>query len=46
MIRESGDVLWEVDEYLDRTFVVAKIELPALDTDVTLPRLARTVRVA
>ena len=36
-IRESGDVLWEVDEFLDRTLVVAEIELPEPETDVELP---------
>ena len=42
-IRESDDVLWEVDEYLDRTLVVAEIELPAPDTQVTLPPWLRAI---
>ena len=42
-IRESGDAKWEVDEYLDRTLVVAEIELPAPDTDVQLPPWLRAV---
>jgi len=42
-IRESGDVLWEVDEFLDRTLVVAEIELPAPDMDVELPPWLRAV---
>ena len=42
-IRESGDVLWEVDQFLDRTLVVAEIELPAPDMDVELPPWLRAV---
>lgn len=39
----SDGVLWEVDEFLDRTLVVAEIELPALDMDVELPPWLRAV---
>ena len=42
-LRESGDVLWEVDEFLDRTLVVAEIELAAADMDVELPPWLRAV---
>ena len=36
-IRESDDVVWEVDEFLDRALVLAEIELPAPDTKFELP---------
>ena len=42
-IRDVGDALWEVDEYLDRPLVVAEIELPAPDTVVELPPWLRAV---
>ncbi len=42
-IRESDGLLWEVDEFLDRTLVVAEIELPGVDTDVELPPWLRAV---
>jgi CYTH domain-containing protein len=42
-IRDVGDALWEVDEYLDRTLVVAEIELPSPDTVVELPPWLRAV---
>ena len=42
-LRESGGVLWEVDEFLDRTLVVAEIELVAADMDVELPPWLRAV---
>jgi CYTH domain-containing protein len=42
-IRDIGDALWEVDEYLDRTLVVAEIELPWPDTVVELPPWLRAV---
>lgn len=42
-IRESGDVLWEVDEFLDRALVVAEIERPAPNMDVELPPWLRAV---
>jgi len=36
-IRESDDLVWEVDEFLDRDLVLAEIELPTPDTEVELP---------
>ena len=42
-IREAGDVVWEIDEFLDRTLVIAEIELPAVDTGVELPPWLRAV---
>jgi CHAD domain-containing protein/CYTH domain-containing protein len=36
-IRESEDLVWEVDEFLDRDLVLAEIELPTPDTEVELP---------
>jgi len=31
-IRQSDDLVWEVDEFLDRELVLAEIELPTEDT--------------
>lgn len=42
-IRDVSDALWEVDEYLDRTLVVAEVELPAPDTVIELPSWLRAV---
>lgn len=36
-IRESDDLTWEIDEFLDRDLVLAEIELPTPDTKVELP---------
>ena len=36
-IRESDDLVWEVDEFLDRELVLAEIELPTEDTLFELP---------
>ena len=36
-IRESDDLVWEVDEFLDRPLVLAEIELPTADTKFELP---------
>jgi len=36
-IRESDDLVWEVDEFLDRDLVLAEIELPNAETKVELP---------
>lgn len=36
-IRESDDLVWEVDEFLDRDLVLAEIELPTPDTEFELP---------
>ncbi len=42
-IRESDGVLWEIDEFLDRTLVIAEIELPTPEMDVELPPWLRAV---
>ena len=42
-IRESDDVRWEVDDFLDRTLVVAEIELSAPDMEIELPPWLRAV---
>ena len=36
-IRESDDLTWEIDEFLDRDLVLAEIELPTPDTKVEIP---------
>jgi CYTH domain-containing protein len=36
-IRQSDDLVWEVDEFLDRELVLAEIELPRPDTRFELP---------
>ena len=36
-IRESDDLTWEVDEFLDRDLVLAEVELPTPDTKVEMP---------
>jgi len=36
-IRESDDLVWEVDEFLDRDLVLAEIELATPDTVIELP---------
>jgi CHAD domain-containing protein/CYTH domain-containing protein len=36
-IRESDDLIWEVDEFLDRKLVLAEIEVPTPDTRFELP---------
>jgi CHAD domain-containing protein len=42
-IRESDDLVWEVDEFLDRELVLAEIELPTPDTSFELPGWLRDV---
>ena len=42
-IREPNDVIWEVDEFLDRALVVAEIELSAPDAYVDLPTWLQAV---
>lgn len=42
-IRESDDIVWEVDEFLDRNLVLAEIELPTVDTNFELPEWMRDV---
>jgi CYTH domain-containing protein len=36
-IRESDDLVWEIDEFLDRDLVLAEIELPSVETQFDLP---------
>ena len=36
-IRESEDLVWEIDEFLDRDLVLAEIELPRSEMKVELP---------
>jgi len=33
----EGDLLWEIDEFLDRELLLAEVELPNPDTKVTVP---------
>jgi CHAD domain-containing protein/CYTH domain-containing protein len=33
----DGALVWEIDEFLDRALVLAEIELPTADSEVTLP---------
>jgi len=33
----DGTLVWEVDEFLDRALVLAEIELPTANTEVTVP---------
>jgi CHAD domain-containing protein/CYTH domain-containing protein len=33
----DGALVWEIDEFLDRALVLAEIELPTADAEVTLP---------
>jgi hypothetical protein len=42
-IRESDDLVWEVDEFLDRELVLAEIELPTPDTSFEVPGWLRDV---
>jgi CHAD domain-containing protein/CYTH domain-containing protein len=42
-IRESEDVLWEIDELLDRKLVLAEIEVASPDEQVELPAWLRDV---
>lgn len=34
---EDGDLVWEIDAFLDKNLVVAEVELPSEDTKVKLP---------
>ena len=36
-IHESDDLIWEVDEFLDRDLVLAEVEVPTTDTSFELP---------
>ncbi len=33
----AGDLIWEIDQFLDRDLVLAEVELPAVDTPVVPP---------
>ena len=33
----QGDVAWEIDEFTDRDLVLAEIEMPSAETEVTIP---------
>lgn len=33
----EGSLMWEIDEFLDRTLVLAEVELPSPDADVVIP---------
>lgn len=33
----NGDDLWEVDEFLDRTLVLAELEIPRADSAIAIP---------
>jgi CYTH domain-containing protein len=33
----DGDLIWEIDEFLDRDLVLAEVELPEALTDVQIP---------
>jgi CYTH domain-containing protein len=41
----DGDRYWEVDEFLDRALVLAEMELPTVDADITIPEWLRPVLV-
>jgi CHAD domain-containing protein/CYTH domain-containing protein len=33
----DGDLTWEIDQFLDRDLVLAEVELPSAETEVTIP---------
>jgi CYTH domain-containing protein len=33
----EGKLTWEIDQFLDRDLVLAEVELPSMDVEVTLP---------
>jgi len=41
----NDDLIWELDEFLDRELVLAEIELPSADTEVRLPEWLQPVLV-
>lgn len=41
----TGDRYWEVDEFLDRDLVLAEMEIPTTDTEITIPEWLRPVFV-
>jgi CYTH domain-containing protein len=41
----EGDRYWEVDEFLDRDLVLAEMEIPTVDTEITVPEWLRPVLV-
>jgi CYTH domain-containing protein len=36
-VRGSDDLVWEIDEFLDRDLVLAEVELPSAETEFELP---------
>jgi CHAD domain-containing protein/CYTH domain-containing protein len=42
-IRGSDDLVWEVDEFLDRDLVLAELELPTPETKFAMPRWLKDV---
>lgn len=41
----DGDRYWEVDEFLDRDLVLAEMEIPTVETEITVPEWLRPVLV-
>ena len=41
----DGDRYWEIDEFLDRDLVLAEMEIPSADTEITIPEWLRPVLV-
>jgi CYTH domain-containing protein len=41
----SGDDRWEVDEFLDRSLVLAELEIPRVDTAIMIPEWLEPVLV-
>lgn len=37
-VRESDNLVWEIDEFLDRDLVLAEVEVPSAQTNVDLPK--------
>jgi CYTH domain-containing protein len=36
-LREDGNLIWKVDQFLDRDLLIAEVELPTSDTPVRIP---------
>lgn len=45
VVPDGGDRYWEVDEFLDRDLVLAEMEIPTADTEITIPEWLRPVLV-
>ena len=41
----EGDDRWEIDEFLDRTLVLAELEVPSITTRITIPDWLQAVLV-